>query len=105
MAKKDVALVIHDGVQALDVAGPLDVFTEANGFLPTGEGYNSLIVAQSRSAIRASNGMTMAAHMSFVQAARLFDTVLVAGGPALPDRPSDSAMSAWLLHWGVRAER
>ena len=105
MAKKNVALVIHDEVQALDVVGPLDVFNEANGFLPTDEGYESLIVARSRSAIRASNGMTMAAHLSFAQATCLFDTVLVAGGPALPDRPNDAAMSAWLLDWGVRAKR
>lgn len=30
MANRDIAIVIHDGVQALDVAGPLDVFAAAN---------------------------------------------------------------------------
>jgi putative intracellular protease/amidase len=33
MGRHSIAIVIHDGVQALDVAGPLDVFAEANGFL------------------------------------------------------------------------
>jgi putative intracellular protease/amidase len=33
MARHSVALVIHNGVQALDVAGPLDVFSEANSFV------------------------------------------------------------------------
>jgi putative intracellular protease/amidase len=28
-----VAIVIYEGVQALDVAGPMDVFSEANTFL------------------------------------------------------------------------
>ena len=33
MTNRDIALVIHEGVQALDVAGPLDVFAAANDFL------------------------------------------------------------------------
>lgn len=105
MAKKEVALVIHDGVQALDVAGPLDVFAEANGFLPLGEGYRCRLVADSTSVIHASNGMPMMAHLSFAQANLAFHTVLVAGGPTLASRPRDEAMSDWLLAWGIKAER
>ena len=35
MSRHSVAVVIHEGVQALDVAGPLDVFAEANAFIAT----------------------------------------------------------------------
>src|SRR6187402_323385 len=42
---KTVALAIFPGVQALDVAGPLDVFMEANGFVADGAGYDLLLVA------------------------------------------------------------
>ena len=105
MAKRDIALVIHDGVQSLDVAGPLDVFAEANGFLAEGEGYRCLLLAGTTALIRASNGTPMAAHLSFGDAARVFHTVLVAGGPGLPEGSEDATMSAWLRDWGVRAER
>ncbi len=32
MVMQKVAIAIRDGVQALDVAGPIDVFAEANMF-------------------------------------------------------------------------
>ena len=103
--RNSVALIVHEGVQALDVAGPLDVFAEANGFLVEGVGYDCVLIATSSQPIRASNGMVLTPHLTLEQAARRFDIVLVAGGPALPGMPPDDAMSAWLLRWGVRAER
>ncbi len=105
MRKREIAIVIHDGVQALDVAGPLDVFTEANCFLTAAEGYKSVVIAAALDGIRASNGMGLTPHTTFAQAARRFHTVLVAGGPALPTAPPDEALSAWLRRWGVHAER
>jgi len=105
MANREVALVIHDGVQALDVAGPLDVFAAANDFLPEEDHYRCLLVGKQRAPVRSSNGMWMTADLTFDEADRAFDTVLVAGGPALPERPADEAMSDWLRRWGVRAKR
>lgn len=105
MPKREIAILIHDGVQALDVAGPLDVFAEANHFLPSDEAYACVVVAAALGGIRASNGLGLTAHLTFAEAERRFHTVLVAGGPALPAAPPDAAMSAWLRDWGVRAER
>lgn len=105
VARHAVALVIHDGVQALDVAGPLDVFAEANGFLSDGAGYDIFIVARDVQPMRASNRLQMIPDMDFEQASRSFGTVLVAGGPALPDRAEDKPTSKWLQEWGTRAER
>ncbi|UAK24266.1 GlxA family transcriptional regulator [Sphingomonas nostoxanthinifaciens] len=105
MAGRDVAIVIHDGVQALDVAGPMDVFAAANGFLPQEDHYRCLLVAAGTEPIRSSNGMWMTADLAFEDARRPFHTVLVAGGPALPHSPADEAMSDWLRRWGVLAER
>lgn len=103
MARKDVALLIHDGVQALDVAGPLDVLAEANGFLSEDQGYNLVLLAPELGTFRASNGMPLAAHLAFAGALRRFDIVLVAGGPGLPDAEEDHATSMWLQRWGIRA--
>jgi transcriptional regulator GlxA family with amidase domain len=105
MAKRDVALIIHDGVQALDVAGPLDVFATANMFLPQDEGYNCLLLAEGKLPVRSSNGMLLTAHLSFNEAERIFHTVLVAGGPALPDAAADKTTSEWLRQWGILADR
>jgi transcriptional regulator GlxA family with amidase domain len=105
MAQKDVAVVIFDGVQALDVAGPLDVFATANGFLPQEDHYRCVLVADSTQRLRSSNGMWMLADLTFAQAGRAFHTVLVAGGPHLPESAPNDAMSAWLREWGVAAQR
>lgn len=105
MAKREIALVIFDGVQALDVAGPLDVFTAANGFLPQEEHYHCVLVAGSTKRLRSSNGMWMVADLTFDQADRAFHTVLVAGGPHLPESAPNEAMSVWLRQWGIAAQR
>lgn len=105
MAVRDVAVVIHDGVQALDVAGPLDVFAAANGFLPAEDHYRCLLVASSKTPLRSSNGMWMVPDLDYEEANREFDTVLVAGGPAFPGREADHAMSAWLRDWATLANR
>ncbi|WP_206240975.1 GlxA family transcriptional regulator [Novosphingobium terrae] len=105
MSTRSVALIIHDGVQALDVAGPLDVFAEANSFIAPQDLYEITVIGAERCPMRASNGLSMTPDLDFAEATMAFDTALVAGGPALPDRPKDSAMSAWLCDWGTRAKR
>ncbi|UIJ44753.1 GlxA family transcriptional regulator [Sphingomonas cannabina] len=91
-----VALVIHRGVQALDVAGPVDVFAEANAFVAEGERYETLLVGPDRSPLRASNSMQLVPDLGFDEASGPYDLVLVAGGPSLPYADPDPAMVAWL---------
>jgi len=98
-----VALVVHEGVQALDVAGPSDVFAEANAFLAAGDRYETLLVAGQRSPLRASNAMQLVPDLSFGEASGPFDLVLVAGGPALPYGEPDPGMIAWLRSMPARA--
>ncbi len=105
MARRDVALIVYDGVQALDVAGPLDVFAAANGFVPEADGYNLFLVAETKQPIQSSGGMLITAHLTFDEACRPFNTVLVAGGQVLPDADKNEAMSQWLRFWGARADR
>ncbi|WP_334151000.1 GlxA family transcriptional regulator [Hyphomicrobium sp.] len=98
-----VAIAIHDGVQALDVAGPIDVFAEANAFVDAEEGYEVTLVGASRNPVRASNGMQIVADLTFEEASGGFDVLLVAGGPALPDQAPDPTMQNWLRHAPWRA--
>lgn len=105
MAHRKVALVLQEGVQALDVAGPLDVFTEANAYLPACEHYDCCLISHHTAPMRASNGLLLSAHMTFEQASDPFHTVLVAGGPGLSESSEDQAISVWLRAACGRAVR
>lgn len=103
MPGKQVAIIIHEGVQALDVAGPVDVFAEANGFLPPADHYETLLLAKDEKPIRASNGMRMAADLGFDRARQDYDILLAAGGPALPGSPRDDALCDWLAEAAAKS--
>ena len=47
----------------------------------------------------------MTADLPFEGASRAFHTVLVAGGPGLPDKAADDAAVRWLQRWGTEGER
>lgn len=97
--------MVHEGVQALDVAGPLDVFAAANDFLPEEDRYHCQLVAQSKTPVRSSNGMRMAVDLTFDEVHRPFHTILVAGGPGLPNSAPDEGLSDWLRRWSAVAHR
>ncbi|THK34099.1 GlxA family transcriptional regulator [Ensifer sp. MPMI2T] len=96
MAKQVVAIAIHEGVQALDVAGPVDVFTEANNFVDASDRYETILVAADRDPLRASNGMRLLGDVTFEDARGGFDVILVAGGPSLPVAAPDPRLVEWM---------
>jgi transcriptional regulator GlxA family with amidase domain len=104
MPMRKVAIAIHEGVQALDVAGPVDVFAEANGFVGQGDGYETVLLAGSRAPLRASNRMKISADLEFHEAHESFDILLVAGGPSLPEAEPDARLTQWLRTAPERAE-
>ena len=75
-----VAIVIFDGVQALDVAGPLDVFVEANTLLCEHQKYEVFLVAPRAGTVTCSNGMQLFVPFGFADHTMRFDLLLVAGG-------------------------
>ncbi len=96
-----VAIVVYEGVQALDVAGPMDVFSEANTFLGSGDRYETVLVAAHRNPLRASNGIRMVADLTFEEALGGFDLILVAGAPTPPEAEPDPHLMQWVkeLPW------
>jgi transcriptional regulator GlxA family with amidase domain len=103
MAVQRVAIVVHESVQALDVAGPVHVFAAANAYIPAEDRYETVLVGPHRSALRASNTMQMVADLSLEEASGDFDILLVAGSPALPDATPDQQLVAWLRQAPERA--
>ncbi|GJD53469.1 HTH-type transcriptional activator RhaR [Methylobacterium crusticola] len=102
MAARTIGILVPDGVQALDVAGPADVFCEANAFVPAGERYETVLVAATR-ALRASNGMRLVADRTLAEARDGFSVLLAAGGPSLPESPPDPGLGAWLAGAAARS--
>ncbi len=96
MSIRTVAIAVHDGVQALDVAGPVDVFSEANAYVAAQDRYETVLVGPDRAPLRASNGMQLVPDRSYAEAEGDYAMVLVAGGPALPDLGRDERLCAWL---------
>lgn len=84
---RSVAIAIFPQVQALDVAGPLDVFAEANGFVASGEGYAITLVSVDNGPVRTSNGTRMLADITCEAPQQHYDVALVAGGPRLASDP------------------
>ncbi|NYH26301.1 GlxA family transcriptional regulator [Paraburkholderia bryophila] len=101
-----VAIAIFPGVQALDVAGPVDVFSEANRFIAPAARYEVKLISAEAAPLRASNGMTLVADTTFDEARRPFDLALIAGGPALPDSEAlDDRMLEWLTSVATQCDR
>lgn len=101
MVMQKVAIAIHEGVQALDVAGPMDVFSEANTFLDSADRYETVLVAAHRNPLRASNGIQMVADLTFEEAEGGFDIILVAGAPTPPEAEPQTSLVRWIkkLPW------
>lgn len=91
-----IVVAVFPGVQALDVCAPLDVFAEANAFLPASAHYIACIASADGETVRASNGMRLGVDLSFAEACGPWDSALVAGGPNLPDAEVDTALVSWL---------
>jgi transcriptional regulator GlxA family with amidase domain len=93
---KTIGVLVHSGVQALDLSGPMDVFAEANRFLVPAERYRFMVIGIEPGTLRCSNGLSIVPDIGFHEARDEIDTLLVAGGPALPERPRHDGLSAWL---------
>lgn len=100
-----VAIVVFDGVQALDVAGPLDVFAEANTFLPAHQHYQVSLVGREAGNVSCSNGMQLAVSCGFADLDIQWDLLLVAGGPQLPDAQLPGEFLEWLQNQACGASR
>jgi transcriptional regulator GlxA family with amidase domain len=96
MTVKTIAIAIHHGVQALDIAGPVDVFNETNNFISYEDRYETVLIAATHSPLRASNKMQLVPDLAFDEAPKDLDIVLVAGGPELPVRKPDARLVLWL---------
>jgi transcriptional regulator GlxA family with amidase domain len=100
-----LTLVVLDGVQALDVAGPLDVFAEANRFLPRQDHYEITLVGGRADGVMCSSGMEFKVHHDYLNYAVDGELLLVAGGPRYPEYRPEPAFLHWLHQRAYGARR
>jgi transcriptional regulator GlxA family with amidase domain len=100
-----LTLVVLDGVQALDVAGPLDVFAEANQFLAQQDRYEVTLVGGRPDSVRCSSGMEFKVHCDYRHFDAHSDLLLVAGGARFPEFRPEPAFSDWLQRQARGAAR
>ncbi|MFA5957295.1 GlxA family transcriptional regulator [Hyphomicrobium sp.] len=104
-APRSIGILALPGVQMLDVAGPLDVFAEAN--VQSGrQAYVTSVLAAAAGPLVSSSGLRVLPDVVLgLGKSAVFDTLLVAGAPHLGDTPADPALLDWLRRYAPRSRR
>jgi len=97
MRKMRIAILTVPSVQMLDVAGPMDVFSEANTQLGVPDAYTLKIVALSADPVTALNGTRFLPDLTIESSLEGFDTLLVAGTPGIRDYENHPALIDWIV--------
>lgn len=100
-----IAILAFPGVQALDVTGPMDVFAEANRFLPASKHYILRVLGTESGLLRCSNGLAIQPDGIYYGFNDRADLLMVAGGPDVPRMPRDDGLCSWLRTMSERTAR
>lgn len=101
---KTVAMALFPDFLLLDMAGPLEVFSIANRYLPPAQHYRILTLGTEPGLLRASNGVMVQADLLLEQALDAYDLLLVPGGPGAYNE-CHPALLPWLRAAVPRARR
>jgi transcriptional regulator GlxA family with amidase domain len=93
---RTIGILALPGVQMLDVAGPLDVFAEAN--VQSGcQAYAPCVISTVEGPVVSSSGLRVLPDaIVSLSTPATFDTLLVAGAPHLAEATADPALLDWL---------
>ncbi|MBV7694358.1 GlxA family transcriptional regulator [Streptomyces sp. TRM70350] len=100
MAQRTVLVVLFDGVQSLDVSGPVEVFAGAETYTPGT--YRIRTASLDGGPVRSSSGLTLVPDEALADAPDPH-TLLVPGGRGT--RRPDPRLTDWLREHGPRAPR
>ncbi|NUR01463.1 MAG: GlxA family transcriptional regulator [Streptomyces sp.] len=102
MPQQTVLLVLFDGVQSLDVTGPLEVFAGAE--LHTPGTYRLRTASLDGAPVRTSSGLTLVPDQALADAPAPH-TLLVPGGQGTRRPGPDPRLTDWLRECGPRTQR
>lgn len=101
---KTIAILAFPGVQLLDVAGPLDVFAQANAELGR-DLYALRVVGKDGAPILSSSGVRLTPDWAIGDPVQQLDTLLVAGAPNAASILLSKSAAQWLRDTARRARR
>lgn len=102
-----VGIVIYPDIQALDLAGALDCFGQANqALVAVGKPpyYRIFTLSQSKNNFRAENGLQLCAEFSLEDCPRI-DYLVVPGGAGARSLTSDPIFMKWLQEQGAKSQK
>jgi transcriptional regulator GlxA family with amidase domain len=100
-----VVIVTFPGVQALDVTGPAEVFSQADRAAQGGAYGIELVAAGDGAAVVSSSGLQFVPTDSLEGCRGQIDTLLVAGGQGIREAVADERLIAWLRLAARRSRR
>jgi transcriptional regulator GlxA family with amidase domain len=101
--RRRVLILAFDGVQSLDVVGPLEVFSIA-GRIADVE-YDVEVVARTRDPVRTGSGLTIVPDRAISTCRGPIDTLVVAGGTGVSQAEEEAALVAWIERAAKRSRR
>lgn len=104
MAGRRIAVLAFPGVQAIDVFGPVEVFSTADRLAGGGE-YTVELVAASAVPIETSSGVRVVPDRSVSACRGPLDTLIVAGGDGVSATIEDSRLLRWVARTATRSRR
>jgi len=106
---RHVVLVGFDGLQSLDLSGPLEVFDGAERYRdarrPDAPAYLTTVAAPSDRPVRAASGLTIVPDTDVRHVRGPIDTLMVAGGSGVADAVADRSFVAAVATLARRARR
>jgi transcriptional regulator GlxA family with amidase domain len=97
-----VGVVVFDGVKLLDIAGPSEVFSEANRM---GARYELTLCSVGKAEVRSSTGLRVPVDADADDLGLRFDTLLVMGGDVLVERPVEADLREAVRGLAARSGR
>jgi transcriptional regulator GlxA family with amidase domain len=100
--QRSVALLVFDGVEVLDFAGPFEVFSVTSEINET-RPFNVQVVAEGLAPIRARNGLSVNPDAAIADV-RTADILIVPGGQGTRREINNPAMVEWIASIATNAE-
>jgi transcriptional regulator GlxA family with amidase domain len=109
MPERRIAIVVFPGCQALDLAGPHEVFAGANQVLRgrhrDDPRYQLLVAALEPGPVRSESGLAVVADHTLAALRPPLDTLLVVGGDGVHDARRDPTMVAQVVRLAAGSRR
>ena len=101
MNPKRIGFLGYDGLQALDLVGPLEAFMtavadESNGNGKQQDRYEVLVIGLTNEPFTAETGIVFHPHET-IESAPALDTLIIPGGKSLRSGETSTKISEWLM--------